>query len=393
MLGKGKILGLSLLLVLGSFGGSLWHLQFRAEEEAKTSLGAWEEEIARSLLVEKKTALLERALNQVKRMDYLVTDLKISVHDLPISALREKFVASGDQCAFSFEVPLSLYGLSAGSLGLCRSKVDLIFQTLFSGPFLGTLILGLLLISFFSRENWKVELQKSKIEARFFLQEELARASRQVAHDIRSPLSALQILAGLSHEMGEEKSRLLRAAVERIKKISDDLLVQGKMSLGGQTTFHDLRAALGRISSEMSPQFPEQIFETSFDVSEGRLPQRPEVWERILQNILRNAFEANTKGCGGKVICSVQCKAERLHLTIQDEGIGIPPAVLKRIGEEGFTFGKENGTGLGIFFVRSQLRLMDGELRIHSVEGQGTSMEIICPILPLQSRALSQETA
>jgi signal transduction histidine kinase len=59
-----------------------------------------------------------------------------------------------------------------------------------------------------------------------------------------------------------------------------------------------------------------------------------------------------------------------------DNGKGIPADVLSRSGEEGFSFGKSNGNGLGVHFAKRKMLEWGGDLQISSHAGRGTMVSL-----------------
>ena len=368
---------LMLLLILASFAGAFFFEQNRTENEVRTYLSSWEEDMARSLLAQKDAAPMEKILTHVLRMGVNLSGVESQVSQTQL----QKFLSHENSCVASFPIPVSLYGLPAANLQFCQPLPQLAIKTLLSPILFGVLILGFFLIWYFNRENWKIEIERSKLQSRVEMQEELARVSRQVAHDIRSPLSALQLLVGLQHDSDDEKARLLKNASDRIRLIADDLFSRGKMSLQGSVSVLKLRNDFSSVIRELQIQFPQQKIE--FQASEkltGEIPLRPEVWQRIFQNLLKNALEANQqKNESGMVTCSLSVEHKNLILILADQGPGIPKEILGHLGEEGFSFGKKEGTGLGLSSAKRYLGAVGGELSINS-KSSGTEVRITCPV-------------
>jgi two-component system sensor histidine kinase RegB len=71
----------------------------------------------------------------------------------------------------------------------------------------------------------------------------------------------------------------------------------------------------------------------------------------------------------------------RLRLTVRDEGIGMPAAVLARVGDPFFTTKEPgHGTGLGVFLARAVVERLGGKLGIDSAPGRGTTVTILLPL-------------
>jgi signal transduction histidine kinase len=98
-------------------------------------------------------------------------------------------------------------------------------------------------------------------------------------------------------------------------------------------------------------------------------------------NLVTNAVQAMPRG-GRLVIRTAQSASDRLTLTVQDTGVGIPQAHLKDIFNPFFTTkAPGQGTGLGLFVVHAILQRYGGDIRVTSELGAGTTftIELPCP--------------
>jgi signal transduction histidine kinase len=101
---------------------------------------------------------------------------------------------------------------------------------------------------------------------------------------------------------------------------------------------------------------------------------------QVLLNIIGNARQAvEARGESSKgVAVDARMQGNMLELSIKDEGVGMAPDVLKRVGTPWFTTRKE-GTGLGLSNVQRLVGVAGGRLRIESEQGVGTVVTILLP--------------
>jgi PAS domain S-box-containing protein len=100
--------------------------------------------------------------------------------------------------------------------------------------------------------------------------------------------------------------------------------------------------------------------------------------EAVLLNLCVNARDAMPKG--GTLTLGLEASDGMARIAIQDTGTGMPEAVLKRATEPFFTTKERgHGTGLGLSMVAGFVKQSAGSLKIHSTEGQGTTIEISLP--------------
>lgn len=105
----------------------------------------------------------------------------------------------------------------------------------------------------------------------------------------------------------------------------------------------------------------------------------PSQINQVFLNLVTNAADA-IDGTGEIVLRTWQ-EGDNVLIRVSDSGCGIPEATLSKILDPFFTtkeIGK--GTGLGLSIVQRIVEAHDGELRIESVDGQGTSMTVVLPI-------------
>lgn len=210
-----------------------------------------------------------------------------------------------------------------------------------------------------------------------------AELAEQVAHDIRSPLAALEAASSGAYRAPTEKDDVIREAVVRMREVAENLLEPRRAG----PTLHAQRALRADISAVIVAVLAEKQaassrsleFETSDSAPPGSIVRADAGdLKRILSNLLQNAIEAtNERGCVTLTLAAGADKA--VILSIRDDGIGISPAILPKLGQRGATFGKKGGTGLGLYHARTTVASWGGRLEIESEADKGTTVMIILP--------------
>ncbi|GAA6614917.1 ATP-binding protein [Scytonema sp. NUACC26] len=106
-----------------------------------------------------------------------------------------------------------------------------------------------------------------------------------------------------------------------------------------------------------------------------------EMWEKIVLNLLSNAFKFTF---AGEITVSLALVGERVELAVQDTGIGIPAAEIGHLferfhrvkGAKGRTF---EGSGIGLSLCEELVKLHGGTVRVSSVEGEGSCFRVSIP--------------
>src|SRR6202034_1183503 len=106
-----------------------------------------------------------------------------------------------------------------------------------------------------------------------------------------------------------------------------------------------------------------------------------EMWEKIVLNLLSNAFKYTFEG---RIQVSLHESGESALLSVSDTGIGIPAAELPRIFErfhrvEGAKGRSYEGTGIGLALVQELVRLHKGSVTVESEVGRGTVFTVRVP--------------
>ena len=220
----------------------------------------------------------------------------------------------------------------------------------------------------------------------------LAKMARQVSHDIRSPLTALEMFSGTLDDIPEETRVAMRGAIARISDIANRLLSQTRSTedTGIDTpganakspSPHLVSSLIEALATEKRMQYRDRIeLEIVFEPSEDAYGQFANIVEgdfkRVLSNIIDNAVDS-IEGAG-LVTLEVTRGREGVLIRVADTGCGIPTELFPRLGERGFTHGRPNGSGLGPHFAFSKVSEWGGQIEIQSQEDRGTQVELELP--------------
>lgn len=220
----------------------------------------------------------------------------------------------------------------------------------------------------------------------------LAQMSVQVAHDIRSPLAALEAASGDVAQLPEDKRVLIRSAAGRIRDIANDLLDRHRRAVAGSPddeTGRDnvsgqlLSSLIDPVVSEKRLQFRSrpgiEIEAVSSAAGYGLFAQvQLAEFKRVLSNLINNAVEALEESAG-VVRVGLSAREGRVLVSVEDNGKGIPPEILAKLGERGASYGKAGGSGLGLHHARTCAESWGGRLELASQSGRGTTVTLSLP--------------
>jgi signal transduction histidine kinase len=213
----------------------------------------------------------------------------------------------------------------------------------------------------------------------------ISKISTQVAHDIRSPLSALSVATADLKILPEEQRILIRSAVQRIEDIANDLSNRERENSAKEQAVLSkqlLSSLIERLISEKRTQYRNkpgikiegQLGKESYGIF---AKIQPSEFKRVLSNIINNSIEAFD--AAGTVSISLRSNEQIVNIIINDNGKGIPEEHLPKLMSKGATFGKVKGQGLGLFHARETIESWNGSIDIESEFGKGTEINIFLP--------------
>ncbi|MGO4887989.1 PAS domain S-box protein [Anaerobacillus sp. MEB173] len=202
-----------------------------------------------------------------------------------------------------------------------------------------------------------------------------------VAHEIRNPLTSVKGFIQLSQvtkEFNEDHSKIMIEELNRVESIIYEFLTLAKPNHDTIFTNKDLRKLLKQVITLLNTQASIRNIEIITELHDvPPIECEENSIKQVFINILQNAIESlHERGC-------VKIKLEQQQNNMQliqiiDNGCGIPPDRLKRLGEP-FYSSKEKGTGLGLMVSFKIIENHQGTIQISSEYGKGTTVNILLP--------------
>jgi len=191
---------------------------------------------------------------------------------------------------------------------------------------------------------------------------------RDVSHELRSPLARLRIALALAERAGPaERERLwprLTLECDRLETLIGEILTLARLDADhGAARPIDLSAVLGKLQQDAQLSAPEQ--EVRITAQSGlSLQGWPDMLERALDNLLRNALRFNP--AGRAIELQALRQGDRLRLSVRDRGPGVAAEHLARLGEPFFRAPGQSaaGHGLGLAIARRAAERHGGSLTL-----------------------------
>ena len=218
------------------------------------------------------------------------------------------------------------------------------------------------------------------------------------SHELRTPLTSLGMSVDLllehaAHNLAEKDRELLLTAheeVHRMKSLVNDLLDLSKIEAGRiEMEFENVPVAT--FFEHMHTVFKSQMELKSVAFSSemhGDLPlvradANKIAW--VLSNLVSNALRYVDRG--GHVVLWAQRMGPHVHLSVKDDGPGIPEEYQTRIFHKFVQVkGQETGgSGLGLAICKEIVRAHGGTIWVESAPGQGSTFTFTLPAVGLEN--------
>lgn len=232
-----------------------------------------------------------------------------------------------------------------------------------------------------------------------YMTEELAKTDQlkndfisTVSHELRTPLTAIKGWTETLISMDEGKNEMLQQGLkvimfesDRLYSLVEDLLdfsrmENGRMSLRIQKI--DILAELDEAVYVLRDRAKREGIDLFYSTPDYPAPADgdPDRVKQVFVNVIDNAIKYTP--AGGKISIVASLEPDLLRVTVSDTGCGIPESDLPHVKEK---FYKANvsvkGSGIGLAVCEEIVSRHNGKLIIKSKENEGTTVEIVFPLL------------
>ncbi|HEX8145874.1 MAG TPA: response regulator [Pyrinomonadaceae bacterium] len=234
----------------------------------------------------------------------------------------------------------------------------------------------------------RAEESLRQMQARLAHQEkiaELGRVAAQVAHEVRNPLTGLQLYSmhmktKLADRMSEAELQLADRIIETINHLSQT--VEQIMNFARPLSLERREADLNRVVADLlqllGPQLAAAHVEPRVELSaeDMRAPLDESSLRSALTNLIINAVQAMNGG--GRLCVKTLRDGAGLRVEIADTGAGMTREQVGKIFEAFYTT-KAKGLGLGMPYAKKVIEEHGGEIGVESSPGRGTLITVRLP--------------
>ena len=215
----------------------------------------------------------------------------------------------------------------------------------------------------------------------------VGRFATTIVHDFKTPLAVIGLATDLACTRGSRlaQRRELRTMVarqtERMKSMLQELIDFTRPG-GQESKLRPMKFApyLNSLAEEAGLELAQRGVKLIVETPPPSVPVRiePQRLSRLFYNLLSNA--ADEMKDGGKITLRFKKTGRELQVEVQDNGRGIAPELADSLFKPFATFGKPNGTGLGLTICRRIAEDHGGRIWATSVPGQGATFSFTLPL-------------
>ena len=213
-----------------------------------------------------------------------------------------------------------------------------------------------------------------------------------VSHELRSPLAAIRAMTetlqdGALNDTDTAQDFLTRILndTQRMTTMVNELLELSRLE-SGQAPIHlapvSLESVVAEIESrfDVSPDHERLKLETNVPDGIPLVMGEADKLNQVLANLVENAVKVT--GDGGLISISANATDRWVEVKVSDNGIGIAREHLPHVFERFYKVDRsrrDGGTGLGLAIVKHLVQAHGGDIKVESVEGEGSAFSFTLP--------------
>ena len=204
-----------------------------------------------------------------------------------------------------------------------------------------------------------------------------------VSHELKTPLAVMGNYAtmlqrpGITEEEKNEYARAISDAARKLAQLITNILKLNKLEnqqIYPQTEFFDLSEQLCQVLLQFEDAWEQKRLNIETDIGEKvYIRSDPELLSLVWSNLISNAVKFTE--AGGRIAVALETLDDQIIVSVADTGCGMNSETGKHIFEkfyQGDTSHATQGNGLGLALVKRVIDILNGEIGVESVCGQGS---------------------
>ena len=208
-----------------------------------------------------------------------------------------------------------------------------------------------------------------------------------VSHELKTPLAVMGNYAtmlqrpGITEEEKNEYAKAISQASKRLAQLITNILKLNKLEnqqIFPQPQEFDLGEQLCQCLLGFENAWEKKNLEIETDIEDDvRIQSDPELLSLVWNNLISNAVKFTPEA--GKISVSLKSENGAVVVSVSDTGCGMTPEIGQHIFEkfyQGDTSHATQGNGLGLALVKRVVDILNGEISVQSVYGQGSTFTV-----------------
>ena len=234
--------------------------------------------------------------------------------------------------------------------------------------------------------------ERARLEALAALDAAKTAFLSNVSHEFRTPLTLLlgplqDVVDGRAPAIERAEAEVMRSSAHRLLRMVNALLDVARIEADGMVASLEM-IDVAHVTRDLLQQFELAArragleLHSDLDPALGQVLVDPELWEKIVLNLVGNAFKFTLRG---SVSVVVTARDDRVVLRVSDTGVGIASSEIGRVFDRFHRVRDDDirsveGTGIGLTLVAEAARAMSGTATVDSEPGLGSSFEVTLPL-------------
>ena len=199
------------------------------------------------------------------------------------------------------------------------------------------------------------------------------------AHELGTPLSTISVILGDWKEMNLKKDLLedvevIESQLARCKKILSEILSSSGKERFEQATIAPVKEVFDELIKEWTESRKPENLIYNFEGKSDKKILLDDILTQAFFNIFDNALEESPAFISVNVLVT----EDNVVVSVEDQGKGFDPEIIKQIGKPNLT--TKNSSGLGLFLALNTLHRIGGDLKIENISAGGAKVLITLPL-------------